>query len=108
MMCRKRETLAGDATLRYYDYLEGFDAFEGIVPNLFTGARVFVGGVRVCVGRCCWFGGSTTCRATLQRCWLPLLVACRCFTEISTSKERSFAAVDFVDTPGLVDGDMKV
>lgn len=28
--------------------------------------------------------------------------------EISTSKERSFAAVDFVDTPGLVDGDMKV
>jgi len=28
--------------------------------------------------------------------------------EISTSKDRSFAAVDFVDTPGLVDGDMKV
>jgi hypothetical protein len=62
--CRKRETLTGDATIRYFDYLEGFDAFEGVPANLFT--------------------------------------------EISTSKERSFAAVDFVDTPGLVDGDMKV
>jgi hypothetical protein len=29
------------------------------------------------------------------------------FTEVSTSLERSFAAVDFVDSPGLVDGDMK-
>jgi hypothetical protein len=29
-------------------------------------------------------------------------------TEVSTSRERSFTAVDFVDTPGLVDGDMKV
>lgn len=28
--------------------------------------------------------------------------------QVSTSKERSFACVDFVDTPGLVDGDMKV
>jgi hypothetical protein len=28
------------------------------------------------------------------------------FTEISTSRERSFPLVDFIDTPGLVDGDM--
>jgi hypothetical protein len=36
---RKRETLAGDATLRYFDYLEGLgEAFEGVTPNLFTGA----------------------------------------------------------------------
>lgn len=62
--CRKRETLTGDATIRYFDYLEDFGHFEGLLPNLFT--------------------------------------------EISTSKERSFSCVDFVDTPGLVDGDMKV
>ena len=29
------------------------------------------------------------------------------FTEISTSKDRNFACVDFVDTPGLVDGEME-
>lgn len=62
--CRKRETLTGDATIRYFDYLEDFGHFEGLLPNLFT--------------------------------------------EITTSKERSFSCVDFVDTPGLVDGDMKV
>lgn len=61
---RKRETLTGDATIRYFDYLEDFGQFGGLLPNLFT--------------------------------------------EISTSKERSFSCVDFVDTPGLVDGDMKV
>eukprot|EP00878_Enallax_costatus_P020822 GHUV01022023.1.p1 GENE.GHUV01022023.1~~GHUV01022023.1.p1 ORF type:complete len:290 (+),score=59.12 GHUV01022023.1:990-1859(+) len=60
---RKRETLTGDATIRYFDYLEDFGQFEGLLPNLFT--------------------------------------------EISTSKEQSFSCVDFVDTPGLVDGDMK-
>jgi hypothetical protein len=62
--CRKRETLTGDATVRYFDYLEDFASFDGILPNLFT--------------------------------------------EVSNSTERSFNAVDFVDTPGLVDGDMKV
>ena len=29
------------------------------------------------------------------------------FTEVSTSLERSFAAAEFIDSPGLVDGDMK-
>jgi hypothetical protein len=62
--CRRRETLTGDATIRYFDYLEDLGGFEGLLPNLFT--------------------------------------------EVTTSKERSFACVDFVDTPGLVDGDMKV
>lgn len=33
---KKRDTLKGDATLFYYDHLEGFDQFDGIVPNLFT------------------------------------------------------------------------
>ena len=28
-------------------------------------------------------------------------------TEISTSKQKKFPVVTFVDTPGLVDGDMK-
>ena len=28
-------------------------------------------------------------------------------TEISTSKQKKFAFVTFIDTPGLVDGDMK-
>ena len=28
-------------------------------------------------------------------------------TEISTSKQKKFTLVTFVDTPGLVDGDMK-
>ena len=28
-------------------------------------------------------------------------------TEISTSKQKRFSLVTFVDTPGLVDGDMK-
>eukprot|EP00775_Hariotina_reticulata_P011958 gene11958-12101_t len=60
---RKRETLTGDATIRYFDYLEDLGSFTGLLPNLFT--------------------------------------------EISTSKDRSFSCVDFVDTPGLVDGDMK-
>lgn len=35
--CRKRETLTGDATIRYFDYLEGFDSFDGLLANLFTG-----------------------------------------------------------------------
>ena len=56
--------MTGDATTRYFDYLEDFASFNGILPNLFT--------------------------------------------EVSTSTERSFNAVDFVDTPGLVDGDMQV
>ncbi len=60
---RRRETLTGDATIRYFDHLQDFAAFDGVLPNLFT--------------------------------------------EVSTSLERSFAAVDFVDSPGLVDGDMK-
>jgi len=28
------------------------------------------------------------------------------FTEVSTSKEKNFSCTDFIDTPGLVDGDM--
>lgn len=56
--------MTGDATIRYFDYLEDLGGFQGLLPNLFT--------------------------------------------EITTSTERSFACVDFVDTPGLVDGDMKV
>lgn len=57
------------------------------------------------------------CLALLSDSLSPLLllllmyVCCPCLwcvAEVSTSKERSFAAVDFVDTPGLVDGDMKV
>lgn len=28
-------------------------------------------------------------------------------TEISTSKQKKFSLITFVDTPGLVDGDMK-
>uniref|UniRef100_A0A6T8UFK0 Dynamin N-terminal domain-containing protein n=1 Tax=Chlamydomonas leiostraca TaxID=1034604 RepID=A0A6T8UFK0_9CHLO len=60
---KKRETLTGDATMRYFDFLSGFTKFEGIIPNLFT--------------------------------------------EISTSKEKNFLCVDFIDTPGLVDGDMQ-
>lgn len=36
-VCRKRETLTGDATIRYFDYLEGFDIFDGLLANLFTG-----------------------------------------------------------------------
>lgn len=35
--CRKRETLTGDATIRYFDYLEGFDTFDGLLANLFSG-----------------------------------------------------------------------
>ena len=50
--------------MRFFDYLEDFAAYQGLLPNLFT--------------------------------------------EVTTSSERSFGAVDFVDTPGLVDGDMKV
>lgn len=34
---RKRETLTGDATIRYFDYLDGFDHFDGLLANLFTG-----------------------------------------------------------------------
>lgn len=60
---KKRETLTGDATLRFFDFLSGFTKFDGIVPNLFT--------------------------------------------EITTSKEKNFLCVDFIDTPGLVDGDMQ-
>mmetsp|Transcript_19721 Transcript_19721/g.51427 ORF Transcript_19721/g.51427 Transcript_19721/m.51427 type:complete len:475 (-) Transcript_19721:951-2375(-) len=60
---KRRETLTGDATLRMFEYLEGFDKFEGIRNNLFT--------------------------------------------EVSTSKERDFNCVSFIDTPGLVDGDMQ-
>ena len=29
------------------------------------------------------------------------------FTEVSTSKEKNFPAIDFIDTPGLVDGEME-
>jgi hypothetical protein len=36
---RKRETLTGDATIRYFDYLDGFDHFDGLLANLFTGER---------------------------------------------------------------------
>lgn len=28
-------------------------------------------------------------------------------TEVSTSKQKKFSLVTFIDTPGLVDGDMK-
>lgn len=60
---RKRETLTGAATLHYFDYLEDFGKFKGIMHNLFT--------------------------------------------EVTTSKDKNFSCVDFVDTPGLVDGDMQ-
>mmetsp|Transcript_15700 Transcript_15700/g.42607 ORF Transcript_15700/g.42607 Transcript_15700/m.42607 type:complete len:447 (+) Transcript_15700:79-1419(+) len=59
---KKRETLTGEATIRFYDFLKDFQQFEGIIPNLFT--------------------------------------------EISPSKEKNFACVDWIDTPGLVDGEM--
>lgn len=59
---KRRETLKGEATLMFYDHLDGLDKFEGLLSNLFT--------------------------------------------EVSSSKERNFTCVDFIDTPGLVDGDI--
>mmetsp|Transcript_17397 Transcript_17397/g.29842 ORF Transcript_17397/g.29842 Transcript_17397/m.29842 type:complete len:445 (+) Transcript_17397:172-1506(+) len=59
---KRRETLTGDATLRFFPFLDGFTRYEGIVPNLFT--------------------------------------------EISTSREKNFLCCDFIDSPGLVDGNM--
>ncbi|PNH12906.1 hypothetical protein TSOC_000097 [Tetrabaena socialis] len=34
---RKRETLQGDATVRFYDHLSEFGKFPGVMSNLFTG-----------------------------------------------------------------------
>ena len=60
---RRRETLKGDATVRFFEHVGGaLDSIPGMNPNLFT--------------------------------------------EISSSRERSFPLVDFLDTPGLVDGEM--
>jgi hypothetical protein len=33
---KKRETLKGEATLRYFDTLKDLGKFSGIMPNLFT------------------------------------------------------------------------
>ncbi|KAG2484475.1 hypothetical protein HYH03_016709 [Edaphochlamys debaryana] len=33
---KKRETLQGDATIRFYDHLNSFSKFDGIMSNLFT------------------------------------------------------------------------
>ncbi len=33
---KKRETLTGDATMRFFEYLGDFGKFEGMTPNLFT------------------------------------------------------------------------
>ncbi|GLI64132.1 hypothetical protein VaNZ11_007313 [Volvox africanus] len=60
---KKRETLQGDATVRFYDHLNEFGKFTGVIANLFT--------------------------------------------EISTSRDKNFSCVDFIDTPGLVDGEMQ-
>ena len=66
-----------------------------------------------------WGGGgsrgrrSTAGRAPTPSLLLLLRTASRIrmqpnlFTEVSTSLERSFAAAEFIDSPGLVDGDMK-
>lgn len=35
---RKRETLTGDATVRYFDYLQDFAAFEGILVSKYGSA----------------------------------------------------------------------
>ena len=60
---RRRETLKGDATVRFFEHDGGaLDSIPGMNPNLFT--------------------------------------------EISSSRSRSFPLVDFLDTPGLVDGEM--
>ncbi|EFJ52292.1 hypothetical protein VOLCADRAFT_86572 [Volvox carteri f. nagariensis] len=34
---KKRETLQGDATVRFYDHLHEFGKFTGVISNLFTG-----------------------------------------------------------------------
>ncbi|MEW5304094.1 MAG: hypothetical protein WDW38_003411 [Sanguina aurantia] len=60
---KKRETLQGEATLRFFEHLQGLETFTGIMPNIFT--------------------------------------------EISTSKDKNFTVCDFIDSPGLVDGDMQ-
>ena len=61
---RQRETLTGDATLRFFDFLGPFAVMPGVFDNLHT--------------------------------------------EVSSSTARDFECVDFVDTPGLVDGDTTV
>lgn len=33
---KKRETLTGEATLRFFDHLSDFGKFDGIMPNIFT------------------------------------------------------------------------
>jgi hypothetical protein len=159
--CRKRETLTGDATIRYFDYLEDLGSFTGIgqvreLANFIcvSGQHVtpVVSKSTVAAGYCSWPLLTATASAYCFRLLLAQLVACcllccrhvsnsagmnttqlvsralpppppppdlpslhartgllpNLFTEISTSKERSFSCVDFVDTPGLVDGDMKV
>lgn len=66
------------------------------------GRSIYCCGLQDCVPTCCLV--CSTCAKGL----LPFLCLMFMPAEVSTSKERSFAAVDFVDTPGLVDGDMKV
>ena len=52
------------------------------------------------------------CQLTVHVCLVPITtpaagVTAYLGTEVITSREKQFGLVTFVDTPGLVDGDMK-
>ncbi|KAI8855059.1 hypothetical protein BC829DRAFT_379126 [Chytridium lagenaria] len=59
---KRRETLRGQATIRYFDCLKDLATYKGVMPFLST--------------------------------------------EIVTSRSKNFSMVTFIDTPGLVDGEM--
>ncbi|KAK3867891.1 hypothetical protein Pcinc_026687 [Petrolisthes cinctipes] len=79
---RKRESLTGNATLHLY-------------PHFKTLQEIEVHGV---------LSGQIDLECLLQS---ASGVVDYLNTEISTSKQKKFSLVTFIDTPGLVDGDMK-
>ena len=84
--CRRRESLTGNATLHLYPHFKPLQAMPGEDQQFFTFANV---GIQPNIS-------------------FVLGVVDYLSTEISTSKQKKFPLVTFVDSPGLVDGDMWV
>uniref|UniRef100_A0A8C2PNJ9 Uncharacterized LOC109057171 n=1 Tax=Cyprinus carpio TaxID=7962 RepID=A0A8C2PNJ9_CYPCA len=86
---RKRESLTGNATLHLYPHFKTLQEFKGLLRNR---TKITTGLWKLCLK--CHFLSISGVSEYLG-------------TEICTSRQKRFSLVTFVDTPGLVDGDMK-
>ncbi|KAI8489006.1 hypothetical protein Bbelb_332300 [Branchiostoma belcheri] len=106
---KKRESLTGNATLHLYPHFKDLMKLEGVMEYLATEVSTSKQKKFSLLSSVSFQPATLSLHSTPRTGGFKGLQGVMEYlaTEVSTSKQKKFSLVTFVDTPGLVDGDMK-